>query len=190
MSFYSSEELKKMGFKCVGENVLISRNAEIFGHENIAIFDNVRIDSGCKLLAATGQFNIGNYVHLACDSIFLCAGGITIGDYCNVAMKCVLLSASDDFSGDYLIGPMIPETARSVYKSRIRLETLAVVGVGGVLSPGTTLLEGAALGALSVTKKNQTVEADSIYIGNPARFLKKRTRRNRDLALEMGKNKF
>ena len=43
-SFMSREELEKVGFKSIGENVLISRNATIYGAGNISIGSNVRID--------------------------------------------------------------------------------------------------------------------------------------------------
>lgn len=43
-SFLSENELKAIGFKCYGSNVLISRKASIYGAANISIGDNVRID--------------------------------------------------------------------------------------------------------------------------------------------------
>lgn len=36
-SFYSREELKKIGFKSYGENVLISKKASIYSPEKIEI---------------------------------------------------------------------------------------------------------------------------------------------------------
>lgn len=43
-SFYSEDELKSIGLKTYGENVLISRFARIYGAKNISIGNNVRID--------------------------------------------------------------------------------------------------------------------------------------------------
>ena len=43
-SFYTVEELGKIGFKKLGKNVLISKKSSIYTPENISIGDNVRID--------------------------------------------------------------------------------------------------------------------------------------------------
>ena len=48
-SFYSKEELKEIGFKKYGENVLISRKTSIYNPEKIIIGNNVRIDDFCIL---------------------------------------------------------------------------------------------------------------------------------------------
>jgi len=42
--FYSREELEKIGFKSIGENVLISDKTSIYNPQNIEIGSNVRID--------------------------------------------------------------------------------------------------------------------------------------------------
>ena len=39
-SFYDEDELKTLGLKFIGKNVLISRKASIYGAENIVIGDN------------------------------------------------------------------------------------------------------------------------------------------------------
>ena len=46
-SFYSIDELKEIGFKEIGDNVLISRKSSIYGAKNISIGNNVRIGAGC-----------------------------------------------------------------------------------------------------------------------------------------------
>ena len=43
-SFYSESELKRLGFKSVGKNVLLSRKSSIYLPEKITIGNNVRID--------------------------------------------------------------------------------------------------------------------------------------------------
>ncbi|MDR2409353.1 MAG: acyltransferase, partial [Bacteroidales bacterium] len=48
-SFFSKEELKDIGFKSVGDNVLISRKASFYSVSNISIGSNVRIDDFCIL---------------------------------------------------------------------------------------------------------------------------------------------
>jgi serine acetyltransferase len=48
-SFLSREKLMEIGFKSIGENVLLSSKASIYGPENIEIGNNVRIDDFCIL---------------------------------------------------------------------------------------------------------------------------------------------
>ena len=60
--FYTKEELNEMGFKSIGENVLISDKASIYGVKNIEVGSNVRIDDFCIISAGEGGIKIGNYV--------------------------------------------------------------------------------------------------------------------------------
>ena len=59
-SFYDNDELKRLGLKSIGENVLISRKASIYGAKSISIGHNVRIDDFCIL---SGTISIGRTVH-------------------------------------------------------------------------------------------------------------------------------
>ena len=70
-SFYSPEELKSLGLKEYGENVLISRKCSSYGAENIRLGSHVRIDDFCVL---SGKVELGNYVHIAASCLLY--GGI------------------------------------------------------------------------------------------------------------------
>lgn len=61
-NFYSIKELKELGFKDIGDNVLISRKASIYSPENIKLGNHVRIDDFTIL---SGNIIIGNYVHIS-----------------------------------------------------------------------------------------------------------------------------
>lgn len=54
MGFYSREQLEKIGFKSLGENVLISDKTSIYSPENISIGNNVRVDDFSILSAGGG----------------------------------------------------------------------------------------------------------------------------------------
>ena len=54
MGFYSREQLEKIGFKSLGENVLISDKTSIYFPKNISIGNNVRIDDFSVLSAGGG----------------------------------------------------------------------------------------------------------------------------------------
>lgn len=61
-SFYSKEELQNIGFKKIGENVLISKKASIYSPQNIIIGNHVRIDDFTIL---SGEIEMGDYVHIS-----------------------------------------------------------------------------------------------------------------------------
>ena len=62
MAFYTQSELSELGFKFLGRNVKISNKAAIYGHENISIGDNSRVDDFCVI---SGRVTIGRNVHMA-----------------------------------------------------------------------------------------------------------------------------
>ena len=71
-SYYSRDELKKLGLKSFGKNIQISRNTKIYDPEKLSIKNNVRIDDFCIL---TGNIVLGNYIHISpfCWSILIIA---------------------------------------------------------------------------------------------------------------------
>ena len=52
--YFTEHELTGVGFKSIGSNVQIARNATIVGLENIELGDNVRIDPYCSIIAVHG----------------------------------------------------------------------------------------------------------------------------------------
>ena len=61
MAYLSKNQLKKMGFKACGKNVLISDKASIYNHDKIEIGDNSRIDDFCIV---SGKVIIGRNDHV------------------------------------------------------------------------------------------------------------------------------
>lgn len=113
-SFYTPDELKNLGLKSFGHDVLISKKASIYSAENISIGHNVRIDDFCIL---SGKIEIGNYIHIAAYSaLFGGHEGITMKDFSGLSSRCVIYAMSDDFSGEALVGPVVPEKYRNVLK--------------------------------------------------------------------------
>jgi galactoside O-acetyltransferase len=170
--FYTKEELQKIGFKSIGENVLISDKASIYGVKNIEIGSNVRIDDFCIISAGEGGIKIGNYVHIACYAHLIGAGQIIIEDHAQISGKVSIYSSSDDFSGEYLVGPTVPKEFTNVKNLTVHLKKYVVLGCNVVILPGITLGEGCAVGALSLVNKN--LEPYKIYGGSPIKFLKDR----------------
>ncbi len=166
----SREELEKVGFKSIGENVLISRNATIYGAGNISIGSNVRIDDFCIL---SGKIEIGNYVHIAAYSaMYGSAAGIKIDDFANISSRVCVYAVSDDFSGRTMTNPMIPDEYKDVLQKATYIGRHAIIGTGCTVLPGSVLEEGAVMGAMSLVKG--TVASWSIVAGIPAKKIKNR----------------
>lgn len=171
-SFYTYEELKKMGFKELGENVLISRKASIYSPEHIKIGNNVRIDDFCIL---SGEIEIGNYVHIAAYVALYGKKGIIIGDFCGCSARTTIYSATDDFSGEYMISPMVPEELTNVTGGKVVLENYVQIGANTVVMPNITISEGTSIGAMSFVKKS--TESWKIYAGIPCKIIKERSKK-------------
>ena len=176
-SFYTEEELKKIGFKSVGHEVYISKKASIYSPEKISIGNHVRIDDFCIL---SGNIEIGNYVHIAAYVALYGKEGIKISDFCGCSARCTIYSATDDFSGEYMVSPMVPEELTNVTGGKVILEKFVQLGVNTVVMPNLTIEEGTSVGAMSFINKN--LEKWGIYVGIPCRRIKDRKKNIEDLS--------
>jgi dTDP-4-amino-4,6-dideoxy-D-glucose acyltransferase len=174
VAFLSEASLKEVGFAELGSNVQISDKASIYRSDMITIGDNVRIDDFSVLSAGDGGIHIGNHVHIAVAVTLIGAGKITLSDYCGLSARVAVYSSNDDYSGGALTGPTVPDEFRAVNHRDVVIGKHVVVGSGSVILPGVELEEGVAVGALSLITKN--CEAFGIYVGNPARRIKERSR--------------
>lgn len=168
-SYFSQDELQAIGFKSIGESVLISRKTSIYGAGNISIGNNVRIDDFCIL---SGIIMLGSNIHISAYCALYGSMGIEMEDYTGLSPRCTVFSASDDFSGDYLIGPMLDSSVTNVTGGRVIIRRYSQLGAGCVILPNLTIAEGVAVGAMSLVKKS--LDKWSIYAGIPAVFVKSR----------------
>lgn len=172
-SFYSIKELEKLNIKCYGKNVLISRNAKIYGAENISIGNNVRIDDFCIL---SGRISIGNYIHIAAyTGLYGGDKGIVLHDFSNISSKVTIYSISDDYSGNSMTNPMVPSKYKNVTSAEVVVERHVIIGSGCVVLPGVTLRLGSAFGAMALVNKSS--EPWSINAGIPSKKIKNRSRK-------------
>lgn len=170
MAYYTKEELKKFGFKYIGENVKISNKASIYNHNTIEIGDDSRIDDFCVV---SGKVTIGKNVHIA--PFCLIAGGekgIIFEDFSGLAYQVQVFTQSDDYSGKTLTNPTIPDKYKKEIKKEVIIKKHSIVGAGSIILPGVVLFEGTSVGALSLVRKK--TEEWSIYLGNPAKKIKNR----------------
>ena len=170
-SFYSDNELKKIGFKKYGKNVLISKKCSIYNAELISIGNNVRIDDFCIL---SGNIELGNYIHISAYNALYGKLGIKVNDYSGISPRCTLFSATDDFSGEYMISPMVPECYTKVTGGTIILGKYTQVGTNSVVMPNIIINEGAVCGAFSFVNSN--LDEWTINVGIPAKTIKKRSK--------------
>ena len=168
-SFYSEEELRAIGFKAIGKQVLISRKTSIYGASQMEIGDNVRVDDFCIL---SGNIKIGSNVHISAYVALYGKMGITLEDYTGISPRSTIFSAMDDFSGNYLIGPIHEEHQIHVTGGPVTLKRFSQVGAHCVVFPNIIIEEGAVVGAMSLV--NKTVNSWTIVAGIPIKFIRQR----------------
>ena len=172
--FFSIDELKKIGFRSVGNNANVSRKASIYGAGYIDIGDNVRIDDFCIL---SGRISIGNNIHIAAYSaLYGGTDGIFISDFANISSRVSIYSVSDDYSGETMTNPTIPDEYKNVSSAPVHIGKHVIIGSTSVVLPGVTLKEGSAFGSFSFIKND--TEAWSMNVGIPC---KKVGERRKDL---------
>lgn len=172
MAFLSDEEINKIPFKHLGKGVLISEKASIYTPELMEIGDYSRIDDFCVL---SGRIAIGRNVHIAvfCN-VAGGSEGVFIGDFSGLSYNCQVFSQSDDYSGKTLTNPTVPIKYKAETRRSIRIGRHCIIGTSSIIFPGVSLADGTAVGAASVVRKS--TDEWSIYIGNPAKRVKARSK--------------
>jgi len=158
-------------FKKIGKDVFIHKTAIIKHPLLTQLKDHIAIDNGVTICT---KLNVGNYVHIA---PYVCSIGgkyseLILDDFSFIAAGTKIVAGSEDYTGKGLIGPTIPEQYREIVYSNITFEKFSGCGVNCSIMPNVTLAEGSILGANSLLTKN--TEPWTIYVGNPARPIKKR----------------
>ncbi|MEO6610502.1 MAG: acyltransferase [Aestuariivirga sp.] len=172
--YFLSGDLREMGFKGVGDNVIISKNCTIIGLHNITLGNNVRIDDNVIISASSGSLAIGNYIHVAAACYLNCAGGLMLLDFAGLSQGVRIYSSSDDYSGHFMTNPTVPSKFIKLEIAPVAIGRHAIVGSGSVILPGVTIGEGAAVGALSVV--NTHVNDWNVFGGVPARKIGMRSK--------------
>lgn len=183
MAYLTHEQLLAMNFKRLGTNVKVSDKASIYNSESIEIDDNSRIDDFCVI---SGKVKIGRYVHLA--PFCLLAGGtegITMEDFSGCAYHVQIFSQSDDYSGHTMTNPTVSKKYKNETKKAVHIGRHVIIGTSSIVFPGVYLAEGCSVGALTLV--NKTTLPWGIYVGNPARRVKDRSRELLTLESEFSK---
>ncbi|WP_181646908.1 hypothetical protein [Helicobacter sp. 16-1353] len=166
LNHYNDDELSQIGFKSIGENVLISKMCRIYNPSNISIGSNVRIDDFVLL---SGKISIGSFVHLAIYSgIIGGKAGVSLGDFCGISIGSQILASSDDFNGGFLIGPCVANDFRNIKEKPVILVRHSHIGAHSLVLPGSYFEIGSILGAMSINM-GRKLKSWSYYYGNPAK---------------------
>lgn len=169
-SFYTREELLQLGFKTIGENLLISKKSSFYGIENISIGSNVRIDDFCIL---SGNITLGSHIHISAYAAIYGTKGVIMEDYTGLSPRATIYSAMDDFSGEYLVGPIHSEKYTNITGGTVHICKYTQIGCNSVIFPNITINEGVVVGAMSLIK--ETLAPWGIYVGIPGKKIKERS---------------
>ncbi|MEW9671331.1 acyltransferase [Ammoniphilus sp. 3BR4] len=178
-SFYSEMELKEIGFKSIGKNVMVSRKTSIYMPENIKLGNDVRIDDYCCLVGGKKGIEIGSNVHIAFHCIILGNGGVIINDFAGLSSRVSIYSATDDYSGESLTNPTIPSRFKIITEGEVCLGKHVIIGTNSTILPNVSIGEGCSVGANSLVTKS--LNEWGVYFGSPARRIKDRSRKMLEL---------
>lgn len=179
-TFLSQTELEAMGFKSVGINVKVSRNALIYAPRSVELGNHVRIDDFCVL---SGKIKLGNFVHLS-QFVSMYGGevGILFEDFIAVASRTMIYAISDDYVQASLETPMVPLCYKKMIEKKVTVHSHVIFGAGTIVLPGITIAEGSTFGAMALVTKD--TEAYSINVGIPCKKIKNREMGVRELAIQ------
>lgn len=173
-NFLSAEEIAEIGFKSVGENVLISRLALFFNPGQISLGNSSRIDA-FSMITAAEHVDIGSYTHIAAGCYIFGSAGFVLGNFCWISPRSSIFTTNDDFSGRSLVGPTIPTEYRvGLTAAPVALGEYSGLCTSSTVLPGVTLHEGAVAGAHSLVTRD--CDAWTIYGGTPAKAIKDRAK--------------
>lgn len=149
------------------DSVKLHCTANLFG--DIEIGENTRIDG---FVTITGRVAIGRNCHIATGACLFGGQGIVIGDHCGISAGVKIFTATDD--PDLGVLALHAENAieRGFWGKAVVLNDYVTIGANSVIYPGVTIGRESMVGALSYV--NGDVEPGWIYVGAPARGLRRR----------------
>ena len=159
-------------FKSIGKDVFIDSRAIIKRPHLVEFGDHCAVDAGVYI--TTAAF-FGSYIHIG-PYVTIIGGEkseFIAENFCTIAAGSRIICKGEEHLGFGLIGPTIPyEYSDKYIGGKIVISQFANVLTNAVIFPGVTIGEGAVIGANTVMHVD--AEPWTIYMGNPARKIKKR----------------
>jgi galactoside O-acetyltransferase len=162
----SINEMKNLGLRHLGENVLIDRSVRFFFPHKVTIESNTRIDC-MSVISCTGNVHIGPYSHFSIGTKIMGAGNFQSAAYVGVSSNVTFMTSSENYSGEALATCMVPKEFRKNIIGHVLIEEHVICGPNSVILPNVTLGRGAAVGALSLVACS--IPPFTIISGNPPR---------------------
>ncbi len=183
---HSRHELEQIGFRKLGDDVLIDQSVRFFNPQYIEIASRVRIDCFCLITASPEGVRIGNNVHIAAGCFIFGSGArVAFEDFSTISSRVSIYTSNDDYVSGALTNPTVPSEFRKVETGRVVLGRYVTIGSGTVILPGAEIGRGASVGALTLVRKS--VAEGEVVFGNPIQKLP--TRRPLE-ELEMRERKY
>jgi galactoside O-acetyltransferase len=180
--FLSASELEAKGVTAAeSRNLLIHRTCVIVDFSRIRFGRNIRIDPYCIITCA--ELHLGDHIHIAAGVSFTGSGTIRMADFSGISNQSLIYSSNDDYSGEYLTNPTVPTRFTNVVSRDVSFGRHALLGARCTVLPGAEIEDGVSVGVGSLIKGR--LEAWTVYVGVPARPLRKRSRRCLDLEAEL-----
>lgn len=180
--FYTEEELSVAGFRSLGKNVKIKRNAGLFFTENISIGDDARIDDHTIIVASRETVSIGMHVHIAAHCYLAASDGLTMEDFSGLAPGVMIFTSSDDYTGQKMTNPTLPRHLIGGPAGPVSLGRHVIIGANTVILPGVTIGTGSSVGAQSLVRKS--LPEWGIFFGSPTKRIGTRKKTLLDLERE------
>lgn len=152
----------------IGNNVKIGSRVTLSALPGrIRIGEKSTIHSGVCLIAANGWIEIGRNCSVNPGCMIYGHGGLRIGDNVRIAANCVIVPANHRFDD---LGRHIVQQGESVLGVEIGSDVW--IGTSVVILDGVKVGRGCVIGAGAIVTRS--TDPDCIYVGNPARLLRKR----------------
>jgi carbonic anhydrase/acetyltransferase-like protein (isoleucine patch superfamily) len=152
---------KKIFYPKIGKDVFIHPSATV--HGRVTLRDHVSIWPGTVLRGDLNQITIGKYTNIQDLSVVHVETDLDcrIGEYCVVGHQ--------------------------VIAHACRIGNGVLIGMGAIILNGARVGDGALIGAGALVTENTRVKAGSLYLGAPARFKRRLTKREMRYTIKSAK---
>ncbi len=142
--FYSTDELRLMGAKHVGNNCQISRLVTFYEFRG-SFGDSVRIDDWCVI---KGDVSFLDYVHISSFSVVSgVRAPVVIRQFVGIGSHLNILAGTDDYRANTLGNPTTRNELETMIAGPIDIGIGSVIGAHCLILPNVTIGDGASIGA-------------------------------------------
>lgn len=171
-SLYRLRAIFVRGVLAIGSGTRIPLGTKIIWRRgSIHIGEKVHFRQGVVLDAQKGSISIGDHVSFNEYTILLGRGGISVGNDVRIAAHAMIVSFDHNFDD---VSQLI--RLQGVTPKPVVIEDDVWIGAGAKILGGSHVAKGCVIGANAVVKGK--TEPYGIYVGAPARLLKRRGETN------------